>query len=356
MTDSSFSITPIDKSNLLQLSELWRAVESTADNSFFISWAWISNWINTIPDPVYLLKYMESGSLSLGILCHQKTFLSSTYLLNKTGSKAKDQIWIEHNALLHGPSFPKHINLLKHFSEGKIKSSLVIGVSQSDYLSRFDTLGYIARCVWRAPSYSKKLTKNCQDYDYLLNTFSKNTKTQIKRSYKYISSLGEVELRRATSQTEALVIFKKIAGLHKNKWGDSSGFSNPYFVKFHTQLVKAQCELGLVDLVSLELDGKMVAGLYNFVYKDKAYFYLSGIDYSISDNKFKPGLLIHTLIMQQYAKDNIAEYDFMAGEARYKKSLADTDCEMQAVYFERDSRLNRFLNNVRCAKSRFRFG
>jgi CelD/BcsL family acetyltransferase involved in cellulose biosynthesis len=50
-------------------------------------------------------------------------------------------------------------------------------------------------------------------------------------------------------------------------------------------------------------------------------FYQSGLEPS-SDNKVKPGLVAHALAITECAAAGLREYDFLAGDSQYKKSLS----------------------------------
>jgi CelD/BcsL family acetyltransferase involved in cellulose biosynthesis len=64
-----------------------------------------------------------------------------------------------------------------------------------------------------------------------------------------------------------------------------------------------------------------VGVLYNFVDRGRVYFYQSGFHYS-PDNRLKPGLVMHYLAVEHcLSNPELAEYDFLAGDSQYKRSL-----------------------------------
>ena len=77
-----------------------------------------------------------------------------------------------------------------------------------------------------------------------------------------------------------------------------------------------------VLLLELRAGEEIIGVLYNFVYRGRVYFYQSGFRYS-EDSRLKPGLLSHYLAIRHcLAQPILTEYDFLAGDAQYKRSLA----------------------------------
>lgn len=58
-----------------------------------------------------------------------------------------------------------------------------------------------------------------------------------------------------------------------------------------------------------------------FVERGRLLFYQGGIA-SFADNRLKPGLAVHALCMEECVRRGIDEYDFLAGDARYKRELS----------------------------------
>ena len=78
-----------------------------------------------------------------------------------------------------------------------------------------------------------------------------------------------------------------------------------------------------------------VAYFYNYIYKGKVYFYLSGLE-KIEKSILKPGLLGHSLSIERYLQRGLDYYDFMGGGERYKKSLAIKRLHLYKVTFQKN--------------------
>ena len=129
------------------------------------------------------------------------------------------------------------------------------------------------------------------------------------------------------SASSALAFLDELATLHKVSWnarGKDGVFDSKLFLNFHSTLIANTFDKGTIKLFKLMVDGVAIAVLYSFVHDGKVLFYQSGFA-SYDDNRMKPGLVAHVLAINEYMKEGLAEYDFLAGEARYKKTLSN-DC------------------------------
>jgi CelD/BcsL family acetyltransferase involved in cellulose biosynthesis len=92
-------------------------------------------------------------------------------------------------------------------------------------------------------------------------------------------------------------------------------------MRFHRCLLRRAVPLGQAEIVTVRAGPRVLAHLYNFIWRGRVLSYQSGVDID-ADPKAKPGLVAHLAAMRHYAARGLIEYDFLAGEARYKRSLA----------------------------------
>lgn len=339
------SLTEFENIELVELKSQWLALESKSNNSIFTSWLWVSTWLksNAIKPKCQLLKVtFNTNIVGLGFVteCSQlkKGFSFKQLWLNRTGNTKLDQIWSEYNDILCEPGVEYSIRaaLIKYFStELPQIDELLIGVSNLNIAETPVTNNITQYTSWSTSSYATKLSKNIADIDSFLNTLSSNTRKQIKRSLKLYQQNTQLKLTPARSIDEALLYFKHIGELHKKRWkDDQSGFTNEHFVDFHEELIRSSFEQGLIDILKIHSENETICYLYNLTYKNKVYFYLSGIEYK-SDNRCKPGLMSHSMAIAHYAELGFELYDFMGGEGRYKESLGSKSDNMIIANFRR---------------------
>jgi CelD/BcsL family acetyltransferase involved in cellulose biosynthesis len=78
----------------------------------------------------------------------------------------------------------------------------------------------------------------------------------------------------------------------------------------------------MVELLRVRAGNEDLGYLYNFLVDGKVLFFQSGFSYTdAEDARYKPGLVTHTVAIEHYQGRGFKEYDFLAGEARYKRSL-----------------------------------
>lgn len=318
-----------------QLAEQWQALENNADCSFFQSWLWIGTWLQVYNPQVDVLKVSHQGDvIALALIaCNQEVrfrFLKSTVAhLHETGNPQEDQLWIEYNGILSDRRFDDSLTaicmnyLIEEYAGW---DELVIGAITEQEAAQFDIGNKLTRKdLWQAPTYGVELTAlRASSKDYL-SCLSRNTRYQIRRSIKHYEKSGTIKLELASTIDQALGYFKEISPLHKLRWGGGqgqSGFANPYFTDFHCHLIRNGFETGNVNLIRVSVAGHAVAYFYNFIYRNRVYFYLSGLEDS-GDKILKPGLTGHALCIQHYLDTGKDYYDFMGGGERYKASLAE---------------------------------
>jgi CelD/BcsL family acetyltransferase involved in cellulose biosynthesis len=113
--------------------------------------------------------------------------------------------------------------------------------------------------------------------------------------------------------------------LHGERWqaeGEHAGaFASDRFRRFHDAVMPALFERQALELVWLEVRGAPAAILYNVVWDDKVHFYQSGRSMDLP-RKIRPGIVIHAKAIQRSIAAGRREYDFLGGDAQYKRQLA----------------------------------
>jgi len=361
----SVTLTQLDNTrvNYDTLKNKWLNLQKKSKSNFFISWVWIGKWLKSINKNYYLVEAVDGDkTVGLGILV-PKTDLRFGFIpikqlyLNRTGSAKEDQIWIEYNDFLLDEAKESVIRkkmIAELVCYKKLWSELHIGISEISVLENNIEASLRINMISILKGYYNSLPLGNNIFEAILASFSKNTRYQIKRSQKLLSTLGPLSIKSVQSPDQALSCLEDIAKGHRDKWKNTpsgSGFDNHHFTSFHHDMVKHEIDNNTADILVL-LGGKEVLGyLYNFCYQKKVYFYLSNIKQH-ANNKIKIGLLMHTLAMEHYAKKGFEIYDFLAGDARYKKSLSSKTYEMGYVCYYRPTLYLKFENSLRKIKQR----
>lgn len=319
---------------MASLESEWLDLEARSNNYFFLSWTWVQAWLETYEPTVDVLKVIHQDRI-VGMVLIAKgeevrfgVLNSNAIYFQQTGVPTEDQIWIEYNSILvdethHTGAIEATCQFLVQYYKGW--DELILGaVTESEATLIEDACGLSRHDLWEAPTYGVDLAairESGQDY---LSTLSRNTRYQIRRAIKRYTESGEIKLVSAPSVEAAISCFDEIGPLHIARWGaepDQSGYANSRFVDFHKKLIEIAWPKGQIDVTKIAVDGKPIGYFYNFIYRGRVYFYLSGLVVE-SDNTLKPGLLGHALCIQNYIKKGYDFYDFMGGGERYKASMA----------------------------------
>jgi hypothetical protein len=155
----------------------------------------------------------------------------------------------------------------------------------------------------------------------VLATLRRSTRRKVRRGLR---GLGAIETEWAESPAEALDILDELVALHQDRWrraGLPGAFASDRFTGFHRELVPNLLPRGAVVLFRVRAAGATVGCLYSFVENGRVLFYQSGLS-SQSDSEIRPGFVAHGLCMQACFERGLREYDFLAGDARYKDELS----------------------------------
>jgi len=331
---------------------IWLDLMQKAAPNFFLHWTWISSWlvsINESVDFIYAVdKKMGTNTPIEEIPLHcifgcavihknsqfslQNLVFQQASMLNRTGLKNQDQMWIEYNDFLIDQQYENDArDTLAQYTMRHKLGSLQMGITDTKLVEQL-----CQRNNWQyAPisqtlAYQKTISPKHEDIAALIADFSKNTKSQLRRSIKLLKENDDLQMSIAESCEQATQWFEDSGDLHKSLWQSTaygSGFDNPIFIAFHKRLIAQLFSQGHIVVAKYSLNNSVVGYIYGFIYQQTFHFYLSAFAKS-PNSKIKLGLVAHLYLMQLLASKNICVYDFMGGTARYKESLSDTRISM----------------------------
>ena len=326
-------------------------------DSLFLSHAWLEasteSWRNRVDFD--LLELDRPSQLPVWALVSRRREWRHGFLpvnviaLNQSCCPSLDQPWIERNGLYgqRPQDFDRDFSaLMNRIIEDPDWDELRLPGLSSDHarqaLYEAARIGLVGRLELEQPSFNIDLnrirTENAGDY---LRALSSNTRQQLRRAKRLAEeTLGPVRIDEAGTCEQALAWFNETGPLHRARWSrpDSSefdsGFDNPEFVRFHQNLIKKAFSTQSVQYLKCSAGGKDLAYLYNFVSGDRVHFYLSGVNYEL-DQAIKPGMLSHWTAIERNLRAGLGSYDFLAGDARYKRSLSTGEDRTLWLVFRR---------------------
>ena len=297
----------------------WRDLEQRSACSFFQSWTWVGCLAaERFPTPV-LVEATDSGrTVALGLF----NLVGRRLFLGESGSAELDSPYVEQNGILTEAGREEELTEL--CLRGLIRSRHVVlsGVGESvvHAVRRAGGLTVVRRS--QSSPYVDLAAIRDSGGDYLAGR-SANTRQQVRRSNRLYAP---VVLERAATVDAAHAMLDEMAALHQAAWrgrGKPGSFADPFFGRFHHTLINRGFRFDQIVLNKLSSSGTTVGILYNFVWRDQVLAYQSGFAFRPGDSHAKPGLTCHHAAIQDALGQGLDRYDFLAGEDRYKQSLAD---------------------------------
>jgi CelD/BcsL family acetyltransferase involved in cellulose biosynthesis len=302
--------------DLGELGREWRTLEAAVPHSFFQSWTWVGCLFSErYPDPV-IIRAERNGKL-VGLALFNRR--SSRMYLSESGDPAADSPFIEHN----GPLATDAAVLSALFRAAwKGASRLVLsGIPTAIQ----DVAGGISiRSQERAAPFVDLIPLHAPGNSYL-QTLSANTRYQLRRSARCYGGEDAITIARPANLAELRLEASELMRLHGASWnrrGKPGAFGTVWQRRFHIALMERAYTRGELDLLRVEGPSGLIGLLYNFRLNGKIYAYQSGFMEEGLDTHAKPGMTCHVTAINEAVAHGRGVYDFLAGDQRYKRSLA----------------------------------
>ena len=337
-----YTIEISEEYEISQLKDDWNQIEQIEEVPFFLSWPWVSCWLEIYQPKLIIIKARAEDQLvAIGLLTRsvQKRhgFIKSRQIrLNQTGDPLQDQIWVEYNDFL---CITEHRTAavdasLRSLEKDKTWDEIVISMMPESRANHIVEKHQQSVTDTTHPSYITELYLIRNSGKTYLESLSSNTRYQIKKSIRMLEEeYGSVSLNIANNKNEAIQYFNNAGLFHSLRWTDS-GYKNKLFVDFHTNLINSSFDSQNVFLIMISAGSETVAYLYFLRSNSTAFFYLQGVNYGIN-KRIKPGLLAHALTTQYLMDNGINYYDYMGGYSRYKTQLSQPGINLKTVVIRR---------------------
>jgi|GEM_PF-3517288 len=156
---------------------------------------------------------------------------------------------------------------------------------------------------------------------------SKSTRADLRRRSRRLGELGEVAFRRHVEPDDILAVFPKLFELYEKRWQGknlSIGFAGKRERLFYPEAAVALAARDALDLVTLELDGRVLAFSLGAAHGRRFTWLITAYDADFG--KYFPGELMLTHILEQaVTSGEYDEFDFTRGEEDYKYKWAEHD-------------------------------
>jgi len=158
------------------------------------------------------------------------------------------------------------------------------------------------------------------NWDELYSGFSKKFRYNIRNSQKLIKELGELSLKRVTSENEVREFLDAVYSIERNSWKEEAGTSltkNKIQEVFHEQLAPIAADSGLFRSYVLYLNCTPVAHVYGLLCH--GVFYSLKLSYIEQYRKVAPGIVLTALVLQDLIADGVKCWDWSGPSEEYKR-------------------------------------
>ena len=301
-------------------------VKSMKFPTVFLTWEWITAWINHFGKDyrlIILFIYDRDELVAILPLAEKTMRLEDGFLKVKT-------ITICGSIELS----PDHLDIICEKAnnvDGYIKE--IMNFLRSNY-STWDIL-YLAFLAeqgelaswFKIANTEYRVRSNTILAPYITNESSFNTffqKLKSKKRYninreKNILFEKKVHLKTIMTQGDLEKALENLFRLHQvraHQKGIDSTFRGNKIINFHRQISRTFLENGWLRFYLLRSDDNVTAAGYGFVFDRRFSFYQTGMDPDWK--KFSPGKILILEILKDIFKDGIVEFDFLGGNDSYK--------------------------------------
>ena len=301
------------------LEARWEALADAWNAGPFRSWTWVGCLARErYPDPVLAEVHEGKALVGMALFNRRRIGLSAALYLHEAGIAAQDAVFIEHNGMLAVPAKSRAVLAATLREASRLVGRVVLSGVDEAGLAGAQAAGGIV-----GPLQTRIAPFVCFDQD---GGFSRNTRAQLGRSGRSYAASGPITVERAAMVTDALAWLERLLALHVKTWsarGVASGFASEPVQRFHQALIRRGVPEGMVDLLRVCAGEREIGYLLNLRGAGRVMAYQSGFDYAGARPQEKPGLTCHAAAMRQAQLSGAAEYDFLAGDSRYKRSLAN---------------------------------
>lgn len=339
------------------VAHVWRALEAAASRSYFLTWAWVENWLACVPRehaPALVVVEDAAGrALAACFVGKRRTrrhgIARTARYLNTTGCERCDDLCIEHNGVLRAADAPGLAALVESLPDDW--DELFVPAIDRDELGSLAPLAgrFDVRVVRElaTPFVDLALVRGAGDYAAVLDP---GTRVQVHRTQ---AALGALTLEVAEDERTALALHDELLAMPDRR---GSAFGDPWYTQLHGRLVATRLRHGEIALYRVRAGGRTLGVLYGFIHAGRIAIYQAGFARS-ADPHVKPCFATHLAAVEHSARAGLATYDLLADPARTKHALATG--ESRQLWLRVQRQLARFtledrLGGIRHAISSWR--
>lgn len=327
-----------DFTKLVPHAEAWNALlRSSASDCVFLSWEWIDTWWQVYGPSfeLFVLLLHEdpgTGSELVGIAP-----LMIRRGAGRTGQPFRTLMYLGQEVDVT----PEYLDLIAPRGREAAVAEAVAAALTGPLRDRWEHLSLerVLTCSSFLPLLEAELARRGlsvargaeidSPYATLAPTLeeflagkSASFKKQFKNKRNRLQKAGALRLRFAAAEISIEEALATVVRLNRERWQEAgSSFRSERYTRFHRTFCERIEPKGWLALVILELDGKPIAGRYDYVYGGKLWCYQGGWDPAYKELNVGDNLI--GMVIDWGMQRGLGEYDFLAGAAAYKDRWAN---------------------------------
>lgn len=316
----------LDRRGTLALAPEWdHLVAESASGSPFLSWAWIGGWLETLGRNADLEVVTARDPLD-GRLLGVAPFTVVDKRRLGLGYRSLTMIG-------NGPAAPDHLDM--PIVAGRADEIAPLLWEAIDRGRRWDVIdldgvaadGPLARVALRRDGddrYSRLIP--CPylpldgGWEGVEERMGSGHRQNIRRYRRKLDAEASgVTERLVASEDDLPETMSRLAEMHqtiRSRHGHRGAFAEPSLVEFHNEVARRMLAAGRLRLWRLEANGKVIAAINCFRFRDTVAFYSTGYDPKWA--KYGPGRRIMATAIQGAIDEGATEFDFLRGHEEYK--------------------------------------
>lgn len=355
-----YSIKVIRKrSDLETWAPQWNTLlERSGQNNVFLTWEWVSNWLDVYVSNDALLtlvvldgdRLVAIAPLHVEIECPVQGLSVKVLRFVGSGEACADHVdMIVAGAGPEGPAKAIWDELFGPLGAEWDVFEYYDAPADSPVVEAFRKFARSDRRCTRTEFVRHSicpylsLPKSWDDY---LKQCSGTRRYTITYSMKKLSEQGHLEKRACERPEELAEHMGTFISLHQESWverGKPGSFASERLKRFHLRVAEDFLTRGVLFLRSFFLDGTPIASFYGFEYGGKLYYYLLGARVN-PVKRVKTGTAVLGHCIEEAIAKGCREFDFLRGSEEYKYRWTSAERRNPQIrFYNRSGRALAFL-------------
>jgi len=316
-----------DITSFQHLEKNWNElVENSGDKNVFLTWDWQYEWWLTygVGKQLYIITIYEGDQL-IGILPSHITIekifpgVPRVKFLKFMGT---GEVYSDFLDVIVVPDYKEKVAKLlsSYFREPQPWNILEL----SDVLGNASIAGvksYLSseELMWSAEGGVCPGIEFNDNWDDFLASLSKKMRYEVRSDRRKLDKVGEIEHYTVTDSADLSYAMAEFERLHQDRFvkkGEKGVFVSQAYTQFHNNVARRLLERGWLNLVFIRVDGINVACRYQFIYKERIFDYLPGLD--TNWYKHSVGMVQLSHCVENAIKRGCHRYEFLRGDESYK--------------------------------------